>query len=535
MPAPQTMAANSLIDGLPDLVVLVRRDGAVLDCMGGRGVAALTPQMDTTGKTLGSVWPEPVATAVKQLVRRAIALRRTVEAPIAYANGLYEIRATPQGPDRAICVMRAVLDGAALNEARRSGQVPQLQFNRRGFLQRFKETLSQAAIQEKPAAVAVLHIDGIADIARVVDAKVAEQVLNAAISRLAPACAQAADERPAWYLGQLNATSLSLVIETSDRDAIEKCVAQICASLREPVQVGGAEYHLTPYAGVAILGRDATSSKALLEHARSSAAEGHRSGSVQVSFFSDTLRLRSLARLDVAGEMRAAIENRAIRLRYVGRHDLATGRLVARVGYLQWRHPIRGEVHPSEFLRVAETTGLAAALSRAVMENLREDFAAAHSQFGPDARISFGPLRHHLLQEDFVSDIGRFLAEGAVPPARLELRIAERTFVALSPSVYKPLERLGVQIVVDEMSRGFGSLQRLARAPIWGLQLDRAWVTALQSDEVALKVCRAGISAAMALGLMPIATGVDDEAQRRTLLSLGCAQGSGDFYRDADI
>jgi EAL domain-containing protein (putative c-di-GMP-specific phosphodiesterase class I) len=73
----------------------------------------------------------------------------------------------------------------------------------------------------------------------------------------------------------------------------------------------------------------------------------------------------------------------------------------------------------------------------------------------------------------------------------------------------------------------------LARAPLWGMQLDRAWVTAVRTDAVALRVCRAGIGVAAALGLTPIAIGLDDEAQRRVLLALGCRFGSGDLYRDS--
>ena len=74
------------------------------------------------------------------------------------------------------------------------------------------------------------------------------------------------------------------------------------------------------------------------------------------------------------------------------------------------------------------------------------------------------------------------------------------------------------------------SLDWLARARIWGLQLDRAWVTAFHSDPVALKVCSAGIAVANALGLTPIATGVDDPSLRDALLALGCRQGTGDLY-----
>jgi EAL domain-containing protein (putative c-di-GMP-specific phosphodiesterase class I) len=75
-----------------------------------------------------------------------------------------------------------------------------------------------------------------------------------------------------------------------------------------------------------------------------------------------------------------------------------------------------------------------------------------------------------------------------------------------------------------------GSLDRLARAPLWGLQLDRPWVESLRDDEVARKVCRAGIAAAAALGFVPIVTGVDTEEHRRRLLALGCAYGSGDLF-----
>jgi len=229
--------------------------------------------------------------------------------------------------------------------------------------------------------------------------------------------------------------------------------------------------------------------------------------------------------------MRDAIANREIALRYSGRHELASGRLVAHVGYLKWTHPLRGELTPGEFLGVAETTGLAPALSRALLAGLRDDFTALRATLPPDVRLSFGALRHHLLQDDFVDDIGRFLTESGMPASRLELRIAERTFASMNASICQSLGRLGIQIVVDEVGRGFASsLDRLARAPIWGLQLDRAWTTALRTDEVALKVCKAGISAAGALGLTPIATGVDDAAQREALVALGCRHGSGDLF-----
>jgi EAL domain-containing protein (putative c-di-GMP-specific phosphodiesterase class I)/GGDEF domain-containing protein len=520
------VSADELLQDLPDLVVLVRRDAVVLECRGGAAVSELRPGSDPTGKRLGAVWPGALADLLTRLARKALSTRGAVEARHEERGECYDVRVSPRGPGRVVCVLRAATASADALENTDQRPVPQL--DRRGFLRRFKESLSLAALREQPLAVAVIQVDGITDIAQLIATKLSEELMSAAILRLPTEAADAG--RPWWYLGQLSESLLALVLESSQREAIEACVGRVCASLCEPLGAAGAEFHLTPYAGVAVLGQDASTPKLLLDHARAAASEARRSGSREIRFFTDTLRLKSLARLDIARELRDAIANREIRLRYLGRHDLASGRLVAWVGYVRWLHPLRGEIRPAEFLRVAEATGLATALSRGLLECLKDDFAALDAAGDPQLRVSFGGLRHHVLHEDFVSDIERFLAAGAVPAARLELRIAERALIARDPSSLQAVARRGVQLVVDEVARGMGSLDLLARTPLWGLQLDRAWVTALRGDPLARKVCRAGIGIATALGLTPIATGVDDVRQRDALLALGCQYGSGDLF-----
>jgi EAL domain-containing protein (putative c-di-GMP-specific phosphodiesterase class I)/GGDEF domain-containing protein len=520
------MSSESLLEALPDLIVLARRDGVVLHCSGGQSTERLR-RHDAAGQRFESLWPPHIAELLKHLTRKAIALRAPAQARFRDEAEEYEARAFPQGPDRAVCVIRSL--SAARDELLDATDAhPRPQLDRRAFRRRFREAMTLASLKEKPTAVAVIHVDGIADIAQVIDAAFAEQIMSTAILRLPEAPADT--NEPTWFLGQLSESLLAVVLATSDRDAIEACLSTVCASLRKPVASGGAEFHLTPYAGVALLGEDASSPKSLLDHARAAASEARRTGSARPCFFTDTLQLETLARLDIARELNEAIANRDIRLRYVGRHDLATGRLTTWVGYLHWQHPLRGEVRPVEFVRAAEATGLATVLSRAVLSRLPQDFLALASGSDPDVRISFGALRHHLLHESFNADIAQLLEQGALPPERLELRIAERTFIAREPNHVRSLARLGVRLVVDEVGRGMGSLDWLARSPVWGLQLDRAWVTALRKDDVALRVCRAGIGVATALGLTPIATGVDDQAQCDALLALGCRLGSGDLY-----
>jgi len=528
------MAADALIETLPELVVLLRRDGHILSLSAGQGMA-LTPARgaarDCAGKPLEAIWPESLATLLRQLVRKAIAQRAPVEAHFRESGRNYDARVSAQGPDRAVCVIREMLAAPAAEALDLTDERRAPRLDRRGFLRRFRESVSLAMLRERPISVAVIYVDGIADISALIDAQISEEVMNTAILRLAALTGAADTAEPARHLGQLSDTCLSLLVESADRDTVDACVREVCANLCEPVTSGGSAFHLTPYAGVAVMTDTAVAAKTLLARAHSAAGEARRAGAAQVLFFSDSGSPESLTQFDIARELQEAIRSHDIRLRYMPRHDLSSGALVAQVGYLRWMHPLRGEIRPVELLRMAEATGLATALSRAALACLAEDGAALRRRWGEKVRISFGALRSHILHGDFVEDIGALLAGGVLPASSLELRIAEKTFIGCDAATLGTLSKLGVQLVVDEVARGMGSLDCLARSPLWGLQLDRAWVSALRSDPVALKVCRAGVAMATALGLTPIATGVDDAAQRDVLLELGCRYGSGDLYR----
>jgi EAL domain-containing protein (putative c-di-GMP-specific phosphodiesterase class I) len=122
------------------------------------------------------------------------------------------------------------------------------------------------------------------------------------------------------------------------------------------------------------------------------------------------------------------------------------------------------------------------------------------------------------------------LGEDSILPERLELRISERTYLTRDIAEWQSLADRGVQFVVDEVGRKMSSIERLARAPLSALQLDRACAGAVAQDPTAAKVGRAVASVARALGLIPIATAVDSAVQRRTLLELGYTQGIGDVF-----
>lgn len=517
------MSAAALIDLLPDLVFLMRRDGSVVAHMGGQAVPGFRRQ----GHKLEQIWSPATAALIKQLLRRCIASRAPVETRFQEQGRSYEVRVSPQGPNQAIGVIRAALSDASGASDDAPDEPRWLGLDRRGFLRRLNDSLAMAALREMPIAVAIVHVEGISQISRTMGARVSEEIMSIAMAKVA-ALLNAAD---AGYAGQLRENVLAVMLNTADRDAIGRSIHQLCDELRAPIETGDVTFKLTPYAGVALSGVDSSSSEALLEHARTAAGEARRSLSTQAHFYSEAMQLRSLSRLDLGRELRDAIANRDIRFRYIGRYELATGRQAASLAYLRWSHPLRGEIPPAEFLRIAVATGLAVELSRMALELIAEDFAAEAKHWSPGMRISLGPLRDHIFHEEFVGDVERALALNVLPPECLELRIAEKAFVAREAPALRALQKLGVQLVVDEAARGMASLSALAHAPIFGLQLDRAWGTAVLSDPTANKVCRATIGIANALGLAPIAAGVDSQQQRDALLEMGCRYGSGDFFR----
>jgi EAL domain-containing protein (putative c-di-GMP-specific phosphodiesterase class I)/GGDEF domain-containing protein len=523
------MSSESLIQGLPDLIVRLTREGVILAIQGGRAVGTLRPPEPCVGQNIDTIWPKAVATLVRQLARKAITDRNSIDACFQDRGRNYEAQVSVQGPDRVLCVLRA-LSSTAPTDADATVERLGPQIDRRGFMRRFKESVASAALRENPMALAVIQVDGIADIAQAIAPAVSERVMTAAILRLPLLASSASDADPAWYLGQLSDNLLALVIDSSDREFIEARVAALCASLREPVSLGSNVFHLSTSAGAALLGQDANSARTLLDHARSAANESRRAGVARLSFFTDTLRVKSLARLDMVHELRDAIANREIGFRYAGRYDLASGQLTACVAEMVWNHPLRGAIPSNEFLRVAESTGLAHSLSQTAFKWLQEDYARLHESWPANARLSFGISRHHLSHEEFVADFERALSQGPIPPERLELRLSEKHLGTRAPGEFKSLANRGVELLVEDVGGAGAPLAWLAHAPVAALQIDAAWTGSMRTDANALKICRAAVGLARSFRMHAVAPGVDDPQQCKMLLDIGFDQGVGQLF-----
>jgi len=524
------MSDESLIQAMPDVVAFLRPDGLITHHLGGRQVQFIRGSGSLAGRRLEDVLQAHVAALIARLARRALASRVSCDAEFSVDGAGYQVRLSAQGPQRALCVIRHLAEASSPAEEREAGAALGAT-ERRGFVRRFQQSVALAALSERPLALCLILLDGLTDISRLIDFSIGERILTEVLRQL-PA-GGTAPAAMAWYVGQLGENLLGVVIEGSiEREPVRGVASALCEAIARPVRIHDATFHIAPSAGVAILGQDAAQPAALLDHARAAMLESRRSGARSVHFYSDTLRMLPVARLDIERELRQAIETGQIGLRYVARHELASGRLVAVQAYMRWAHPLRGEVPPAQFLPIADATGLAAAVSRAALERLVRDCGAVRASVGADVALSFGALRQHVASGQLLRDCRQLVPSGVLGSGGLELRIAERTLATLSrpERALGQMVEFGARVVVDELGRGYSSLARLPQCPLRALQIDRALVVAARRNAVALRSCRAIAALAHALALVPIAAGTDDEAACAGMLEIGCVQGLGDHY-----
>ncbi len=521
------MTDDSLIQALPELIAFVGRDGTVLRHLGGR---ALGFGIDghLAGSRLTDIWPEEVAAVIHQMIRRSLRDRGTSDAEFRIGERGFEVRIAAHGRDRVLCIVR---------EARKTNPNDQdfvrennpVAIERRALFTRLNQSIAETQLREQPLAILLIHMQGILELGRILDFGIVDQVAATQLDRIVNALTKAS----AGYAGKLTENSFIVVAERFEgRESVRDLANYLIKLIGEPVAVGDAKFTSVASVGIAVMGEDGQTARLLIESARSAMLEARRNGTTGAQFYSDTLKFRSLARLDMENELRQAIDQHQLALRYCARHDLYSGERIAIHAYLHWPNAVRGEVAAAEFLPIAESTGLAPLLSKWALGQLQRDIPLWRARGGPPARFSFGALKSHLVSGCLVPDLSALFATGTVLPADFELRISERALASLSdPSAsLQPLVKLGIAIVIDEFGRGFTSLPRLARLPIHALQLDRRLALASATDPIARRAAAAAMAVAKALEFKAVAAGVDNEAQRQLMRSLGCLEGLGDAF-----
>ena len=235
-------------------------------------------------------------------------------------------------------------------------------------------------------------------------------------------------------------------------------------------------------------------------------------------------------RLILAGDLRAAIDMKALQVHVQPQLDLRSGRICGMEALARWRHPLHGDVSPARFIGLAEKTGLIRPLTYAILDGVCE-LAARHAAAGLLLPIAVNVSTRNLHDPQFVGRIKELLERWPLPRTCLHLELTE-TAVMDDPvrclKVLQELHALGLPIYLDDFGTGYSSMTYLRELPLSGLKIDRAFTIGLAQPDTRL-IVQAMIDLGHALGLKVVAEGTEDEATLAILRGMGCdsAQGYG--------
>ena len=304
---------------------------------------------------------------------------------------------------------------------------------------------------------------------------------------------------------------------------VAEALLEACAG---PVQLDGQPIGLSASAGVSLAGPGDEDTQALLAEADIAMYRAKRDRPGTYRIFDEAMRGDVLGRMNVAGELRAAVRADALDLEFQPIVDLATGGLAAMEALARWTNEAGERVPPDVFIPVAEETGLIAELGAVVLRRAARQAVAwqAHREVGVRVNAS----AHELRSRTYFDQVMGTLEETGLAPRLLGLEITESTFVVDDTSTQDTLTRLrdaGVSLLIDDFGTGYSSLSYLQRFPVVDvLKVDRSFLGEGTRGEA---VVRAVVGLGRAFGLQVCAEGVETADQLARVRDLGCdfAQG----------
>ncbi|MCC5981590.1 MAG: EAL domain-containing protein, partial [Oceanicaulis sp.] len=278
--------------------------------------------------------------------------------------------------------------------------------------------------------------------------------------------------------------------------------------------------------GVAIYPRDGEVRDTLVRNADLAMYKAKADPLTTICFYNSELGDAVRERRALAHDLRQAIENNELSLHYQVQTSIETGEIRGYEALLRWRHPVRGNIPPVQFIPLAEANGLILQLGDWVLRRACLDAAAWPEGLKVAVNLSAIQLTHIGLPQQ----IHQVLIETGLPPARLEIELTETALIkdkAQSLHIMRQIKALGVSIALDDFGTGYSSLDTLRAFPFDKIKMDKSFTDELKTDQRSLAVVRAVLALAKSLGIPVLAEGIETVEQLELLRLEHCDEGQG--------
>lgn len=307
---------------------------------------------------------------------------------------------------------------------------------------------------------------------------------------------------------------------------------KILATINQPFQLGTHEYLSTPSIGIALFdGHD--HSDELLKRADIAMYQAKTSGRNALCFFDPQMQRIITARVSLEDELRKALVGQQLQLYYQVQVE-SPGRPVGVEALIRWFHPERGLIPPSDFIPLAEETGLILPIGQWVIENACAQLHTWQQKFATSKlALSVNVSAKQFFQADFATQVQACIRRYAINPKLLKLELTESILIKNiedTIEIMNALGEIGVQFSLDDFGTGYSSLQYLKKLPLTQLKIDQSFVRDIASDKGDQAIVRTIVAMATSLNLSVIAEGVETEEQLQLLSSLGCSNYQGYLF-----
>jgi diguanylate cyclase (GGDEF)-like protein len=327
-----------------------------------------------------------------------------------------------------------------------------------------------------------------------------------------------------------------LLNQTLHDDDVKVVAQSLVTCISELVSIDDYEVALTPSIGIAMYPRDGANVTELKKHADVAMYYAKSMGRRGYHFYAESLNENAMKFLQIEGCLRNALNNDEFMLHYQPQVCLKNNKIISVEALLRWKSPELGYVTPSDFIPVAEDSGLINELGEWVMRTACVQAKAWLDAGMRDFRVSVNLSSIQFKRASLLNMIKRALDDSGLPASLLEVELTES---AVMNDVDQNITRLnqirdmGVSISIDDFGTGYSSLSYLKKFPINTLKIDRSFIITIDSDPDDAAIVEAIIALASTLNLTVIAEGVETHGQLKTLNRFHCDIIQGFYFSKA--
>jgi diguanylate cyclase (GGDEF)-like protein len=305
---------------------------------------------------------------------------------------------------------------------------------------------------------------------------------------------------------------------------------EILNALAQPVLLGGQVVNIGASLGISAYPRDGDSAEALIRHADTAMYRAKEQGGRAMAFFQPEMDETMVERLRIEAGLRRALEQGELSVFFQPIVNLITGRVASAEALVRWQDPERGMVMPSQFIPIAEETGLIIPIGNWVLQRACQQAVAWRALGLGDIPVAVNLSARQFNAPTLEADIASALASAHCPAELLQLEITESMVIANADQALLTMHRIrsmGVRLSIDDFGTGYSSLSYLKRFPVSKLKIDRSFVNDILVDANDKAIVDTILRLAHTMGLHTVAEGVETLEQLQYLKAMGCEECQG--------